>query len=363
MSIPLHPSLVIKIPSDHLCSLANYSRRRLFLANSLSSFGKMDLLGTVKTLILIRKIRPENVSRRSIPETKATHRYIDPPSDVPQRYPAHTIVKTTKYAEDRHVSTVYSLAGHTPMQMGKRWDQGKFQPAVDVLMVEHKDKPAINGKARFTCQKITIQHPALIEILGLILENEGFHLDGSKPIVFTPPFRPLYFCYDDIVGLCESTNDDLLKMYLGNLLTTLNGILGETRKQSHQLKARGLVNFDLAWTYFPNGTMVRSSDCNTKMVFRVVGTSYKKSESSTALVIYGEALRFDGESFVWMVHEISIHEFSGNKPILGLECYRTEFHHDPKLCADGCWRGAKGGWSSAWNVAHTKASRLLTWTR
>ncbi|KAE9566402.1 hypothetical protein CGMCC3_g17458 [Colletotrichum fructicola] len=254
----------------------------------------MDLLATIKTLMLIRKIRPKNERRRSIPETKATHRYVDPPSDVPQRYSAHTIVKTTKYAEDRHVSTVYSLAGHTPIKMGKRWDQGKFQPAVDVLMVEDKDKAAINGKAPFTCQKITIQHPALIEILGLILENEGFHLDDNGPIVFYSPFRPLYFCYEEIVGLCESTNDDSLKVYLENLLTTLNDILGETRKQSHQLKARGLVNFDLAWTYFPNGTMVRSSDCNTKMVFRVVGTSYKKSESGTDLVIYGEALRFDG---------------------------------------------------------------------
>ncbi|KAK1849491.1 ATPase [Colletotrichum chrysophilum] len=99
------------------------------------------------------------------------------------------------------------------------------------------------------------------------------------------------------------------------------------------------------------------------MVFRVVGTSYKKSESGTDLVIYGEALRFDGESFVWMVHEISIHEFSGNKPIRGLECYPTEFHHDPKMCADVCWRGPKRGWASAWSAAHAKATRLLTWTR
>ncbi|EQB55597.1 hypothetical protein CGLO_04463 [Colletotrichum gloeosporioides Cg-14] len=292
----------------------------------------MDIIGTAKTLI--RKIRPKNERRRSIPETKAMYRCIDPPSDAPQRYPAHTIVETTKYEEDRHVSTVYSLAGYTTMRMDKRCDQGKSQPAVDVLMVEDKDKSAIDGKARFTCHKITIQHPALIEILGLILENEGFHLDDDGPIVFYPPFRPLYFCYEEMVGLRESTDDGSLKRYLGNLISTLDDVLGEMRKQSHQLKASGLVNFDLAWTYFPNGTMVRSSDCNTKMVFRVVGTSYKRSESGTALVIYGEALRFDGESFVWMVHEISIHEFSGNMPILGLECYPTEFHHDPKLCAD-----------------------------
>ncbi|KAF3805705.1 hypothetical protein GCG54_00005067 [Colletotrichum gloeosporioides] len=271
----------------------------------------MDIIGTAKTLI--RKIRPKNERRRSIPETKAMYRCIDPPSDAPQRYPAHTIVETTKYAEDRHVSTVYSLAGYTPMRMDKRWDQGKSQPAVDVLMVEDKDKSAIDGKARFTC----------------------FHLDDDGPIVFYPPFRPLYFCYEEMVGLRESTDDGSLKRYLGNLISTLDDVLGEMRKQSHQLKASGLVNFDLAWTYFPNGTMVRSSDCNTKMVFRVVGTSYKRSESGTALVIYGEALRFDGESFVWMVHEISIHEFSGNKPIRRLECYPTEFHHDPKLCADG----------------------------
>ncbi|KAH0426602.1 fungal specific transcription factor domain-containing protein [Colletotrichum camelliae] len=232
----------------------------------------MDIIGTTRTLI--RKIRPKNERRRGIAETKANYEFIDPPNGIPQRYPAQTIVKTTKYAEDRRVSTVYSVTCYPPIQMGKRWNQAKFRPAVDVVMVEDKVNPEINGKACYTCHKITIQHPALMEILGLILENEGFHLEGNDSIAFYPPFRPL---------------------------------------------ASGLVNFDLAWTYFPNGTTVRSRDCDTEMVFKVAGTSYKKSESGIVLVIYGEALRFDGESFIWMVEELPVHEFSGNKPIRLLE--------------------------------------------
>ncbi|KAK1585025.1 ATPase [Colletotrichum navitas] len=246
----------------------------------------------------------------------------------PKKQPA----KNSTFGVDATVKTLYegknSCGGIYDWQMSKKAAESQDRPAIKVYKIKDLDKPIIGGRFSLAYHQISIQNPTLVAALEPILKKEDFHIDPNDTATFEAPFRPLFFCYDDILDLYRTTDDSSLKGYLQLLVRTLDDVLGETREKKRKLQSSCLINFKMAWTYFPRSSVVYSSACNTEMLCKVKDTAYERVEGTVLLSINCKILTFNGESFVWADHKLQIPKFAGNRPIRDLDHYPLQFHED-----------------------------------
>jgi hypothetical protein len=106
----------------------------------------------------------------------------------------------------------------------------------------------------------------------------------------------------------------------------MDEMFGDLRSRKRHLQASGLVNFKLAWTYFPRGTIVYSYGRNSELLCKVEDTEYKKKTHGIVLSITGKVMTFNGDSFVWQDSELEMPAFEGNKPVKDLLHYPLEFN-------------------------------------
>ncbi|KAK2000984.1 ATPase [Colletotrichum falcatum] len=267
----------------------------------------------------------------------------DPKKQPPAKNPtfgADATVKTL-YEGKNSCGGIYDWVDSPPRQMSKKAAESQDRPAIKVYKIKDAEKPVIGGRFSLTYHQITIQNPALVAALEPILKKEDFHIDPSDAATFEAPFRPLFFCYDDILDLCRTTADDgPLRPYLQLLVRTLDDVLGETREKKRRLQASGLVSFDTAWTYFPRGSVVYSGGAGGKdaeMLCKVEGTAYERTDCGVVLSVGCKILAFDGEAFAWADHRLMTPRFAGNRPIRDLGHYPLQFHED----GDGVLRRAR----------------------
>ncbi|KAJ0162796.1 hypothetical protein CTA2_3995 [Colletotrichum tanaceti] len=237
----------------------------------------------------------------------------------------------TLYEGKNSGNGIYDWVDFPPKQMSKKAAENQDRPAIKVFKVKDVGKPVIGGRFSLAYHQICIQNPALVAALEPILKKENFHIDPSDAATFDAPFRPLFFCYDDILELCRTTDDAApLKVYLQLLVRTLDDVLGETREKKRRLQASGLISFGMAWTYLPRGSIVYSSARNTEMLCRVEDTAYERFEGAVVLGVNCKILAFDGEAFAWTDHKLRIPRFAGNRPVRELDHYPLEFHEDKR---------------------------------
>jgi hypothetical protein len=217
-----------------------------------------------------------------------------------------------------------------PRQLSGSAAKAQDRVAIKVYKVKDKDKPVISGRFALKYHMIEIQNPALVALIKDILKKEDVHLDVNEVARFTEPFRALYFRYDEIVAKYKTLLDgDALKPHVLLLIRVLDDMFGEIRAKKKSLLASGLVNFKLAWTYFPRDCEVISWGNNCELLCKVVDTTLSKTaHGSTLLVIRGKVMRFNGESFIWEDCELEIMPFEGNKPIRDLPHHPVEFLDD-----------------------------------
>ncbi|KLU81988.1 hypothetical protein MAPG_01068 [Magnaporthiopsis poae ATCC 64411] len=218
---------------------------------------------------------------------------------------------------------------YPPKQLSKTAARAQDRVAIKLYKVKDKDKPVISGRFTLKYHRIDIQNPALVAALEPILKKEECHLDANETATFMEPFRPLYFCQDQIVAKYRSLADgDALKPFMHLLVKVLDDVFSDLKAKTMALKEKGLISFKTAWTFFPRDSIVISYARNCEMLCKVVDTTVHKDMGGASLVISCKVMRFNGEAFLWDDHDVRIPAFGGNLPVLDLPHYPLDFHPD-----------------------------------
>lgn len=242
---------------------------------------------------------------------------------------ATAAVKTLYERRDSEDSWV-DWVDYPPKQLSKSAAKSQDRVAIKVYKVRDLEKPSVGGRFSLKYFRIDVQNPQLVASLEEILKKEDVHLDVNDVATFREPFRPLYFCYDDIVTKYRRLADgDALKPHMLLLIKVLDELFSEIRVKRKHLLASGLVSYKLAWTYFPKDCEVMSWGHNGEFLVKVVDTATRwTSPVSQSLAIRCKILRFNGEAFIWDDADLDIPQFEGNKPITNLPHYPLRFLKD-----------------------------------
>jgi hypothetical protein len=239
------------------------------------------------------------------------------------------IVKTF-YEAAEPIEGQFNWSEIPPRQMSKRVAMKHDRIAIKVYRVKDHDKPVISGRHALKYHSIELQNHALISALKDIVKKEGVFLDVSEVARFTEPFRPLYFCAEEIAALYKLTPEESpLKVQLLLLLKLMGDMFGATRNQVRQLQANNLISYKLAWTYFPKDSMAYRPGKDCESVYKVVNTVYK-TRPCPHLHVDAKEIVFDGTAFAWVKTEFVIPAWAGNQPITDMPVYPLEFHKDPE---------------------------------
>ena len=253
----------------------------------------------------------------------------DPKTTTPSKDPtfgADTTIKTL-YEGRNSSPSHYEWVDYPPKQLSKSAARAQDRVAIKVYKIKDREKPCVAGRFPLKYHSIEIQNPMLVAALESILKKENVYLDVHDTAEFTEPFRPLWFCQDDIRDLYRKTNpEDQLKGYLQLMLRVLEDMFGEIKIKRRHLMENGLIDFKSAWTLFPRDSTVYTYGLNSEFICKVEDTEYVKKNEGTYLVIKGKIMSFNGEEFIWQDKSLPIPKFAGNKPIHELRHYPFEFH-------------------------------------
>lgn len=198
-------------------------------------------------------------------------------------------------------------------QLSKKVARANDRLAMKVYKIKDIEKPVINGKFSLRYHMIEVQSSILIAALKDIFQKEDVHLEPTEIATFKHPFRPLWFCYDEIAALHRRDTDESLKLRLQLLIKVLGEVVGSTQVHLENLQSSGLISFKLSWTYFPKDCIVYSPYKDREELCKVVDTEYLKDNCGGGhLIVKAEEIVFDGETFSWNEVKLDIKGFDGN---------------------------------------------------
>lgn len=152
-------------------------------------------------------------------------------------------------------------------------------------------------------------------------------LDEHDVAKFMEPFKPLYFSYDKIFNLRHhATKDPVFQSHLELLTDLMVNMFGAMRKKLHSLRQSQLINYELAWTAFPKGSILFCGAGDCDRLFRALDTNYKCDGEGKRLEVLCEHIVFNGVDFDWEPTVLKIPAFGGNVPITCLPHYPLEYH-------------------------------------
>jgi hypothetical protein len=240
------------------------------------------------------------------------------------------VVKTF-YEGKNSNATYFEWVDAPPRQVSKRVAKQNDRVAIKLYKTKDLSKPVLSGRFALKPYMMEIQSPILLAALRDIVAKEGIHLELSETLMVKEPFRALYFCHDEITALHRSTPDhSALKLQLQLLLKVMADIFVNVRKPVRQLQAAGLINFRLAWTYFPKDCIVYCPGKDAERLYKIVNTSYQCEPKPPRLMMEAREIAFDGSDYVWQKVAFGMSPWEGNKPVTELQYYPLEFHPDPE---------------------------------
>ncbi|KAF5677020.1 AAA family ATPase [Fusarium heterosporum] len=270
---------------------------------------------------------------------------LDEPVDLEKEYegekPEDIINKDPTFGADTTIQTLYE--GKNSDRTGNDWDWQDFPPkqvskslarardrvAIKVYKIKDLQKGAVSGRFPLKYHQVDVQNPLLVSALEPILKKENIHLDVHDIATFKEPFRPLWFCQDEIRDLYKATKqDDPLKGFLQLFLRALDEIFRDLKIKRRNLLDKGLIDFRTAWTLFPRDSTAYSYGLNSEFICKVEGTEYDTNDGVVQLVLTAKVMAFNGEEFVWRKKSLAINDFAGNKPVRDLRHYPFNMHPD-----------------------------------
>jgi hypothetical protein len=240
-------------------------------------------------------------------------------------------VLKTFYEGKKSTVTYYDWVETPPKQLSKKAAMRQDRVAIKVYKIKDTEKPVLGGMFALKFHMLEIQSPVLVTALKDIVKKEDVHLEATETATFKHPFRPLWFCTEQILALQKSTPEDaVLKTHLNLLVQVMGQIFGGMRTHLKHLQASGLISFKLAWTYFPKDSIVYSPEKDCERLYKVVDTQVKSCKGIVLLFINVKEISFDGNSFIWKKNVLIIPKFEGNRPITELEHYPLSLHPNPE---------------------------------
>ena len=256
------------------------------------------------------------------------------PSKTPIPTPA-TQEKESTFGTNAIIKTFYEnhkkgWVETPPKQTSSKTTKVYDRVAIKVYKKVDSTKPVINGKPALYISAVDIQSPLLVAALKDIFKPLGTFLEIHETAKLTAPFKPLYFGYDSIIDLYDRTyNDTVLKEHLHLLKELLNDLFGDTMTRLKNLRESGFICYDLAWTYFPKGSIVYCGAKDCERLYRVLDTSYD-GKNRGVMTVSGQEIAFNGTKFEWRPASVEIKAFNGNIPITSLKDYPLSFHKNPE---------------------------------
>ena len=238
--------------------------------------------------------------------------------------------KDSDFGTNPIIKTLYENAkkGWTespPKQISPKTVKTFDRVAIKVYKVVDISKPAINGRSVLKTQTIEIQSPALVAALKPLLQPYGTFLAVHETASFREPFKPLFFAYDDILELRNNPNKDAsFAEHLRLLLQLLKDEFGTVSTRLQHLHESELICHDLAWTYFPKGTIVYHGAKDSERLYRVIDTGYDCHKK--LVMINCQYMEFNGSKFAWSTASLDLPSFAGNVPINSLPSYPLSYH-------------------------------------
>lgn len=201
--------------------------------------------------------------------------------------------------------------------------EARGRAAIVVYKVKDDSKGTFEGAWCLKINSVQIQSPILTKILDPLVQREGIHLDKTQPTLISEPFKPLFFCYDEVMALNDSCNSKgIMKEHLALLAELFHTLFDDVKERILNLKQQGLIAWDLLWTLFPKGTHIL--DVGNTCAYQVESVVYRMG-----LLLCRKQLCFNGEKFVWRSDLGFIPPFHGNCPLAKLSCIPMDGH--PKL--------------------------------
>ena len=223
----------------------------------------------------------------------------------------------------------YNWVETPPKQLKEKTARAYDRVAIKLYKIKDLEQNTIGGRTPLKIHSIEIQSPLLVTALKPIVKEVGVFLDEHDTAKFDEPFKPLFFCYDKIFALRDkATNDVVFKDHLALLTQLMIDVFGGIRKKLRSLQQSQLINFKLAWTYFPKGSILFCGAEDCERLFRVLDTAYVCDREGKRLEISCEHIVFTGVTFEWETTTLQIPAFGGNVPITSLPHYPLDFHPD-----------------------------------
>lgn len=223
----------------------------------------------------------------------------------------------------------YNWVESPPKQLKDKTAKAYDRVAIKLYKVKDPQQNTVAGRTPLKNHSIDIQSPVLVAALKPIVQEAGAFLDEYDIAKFAEPFKPLFFCYDKIFALRQQvTKDPILQNHLELLTGLIADLFGNARKKLRSMRQSQLINYELAWTYFPKDSILYCGAGDCERLFRVMDTAYLKDSTGERIEILCEHVVFTGVTFDWKTTTLEIPVFSGNVPITSLPHYPLEFHTD-----------------------------------
>ncbi|CAI4217141.1 unnamed protein product [Parascedosporium putredinis] len=239
---------------------------------------------------------PEPIGR-SIEEIDASSD--DDPKTKPQEPETGVHAKVKYYYEGKDSNPgaeLYNWADYPPKQMSPAAVKNFDMFAITVFKIKDRDKVALGNRFPLKTHKISVFNRQLIATLAPIVKEEGCHLDLNAHAEAAP-------------------HNDPVKPHLELLIKVLDDAFSDMRPKLASLKEARLINYRLAWAYFPTGCIIHTHTKNAEILAKVDGPA---SYTAEGMNLDAKVLEFNGDSFGWRKCPLQIRPFTGNKPIIDL---------------------------------------------
>jgi hypothetical protein len=225
----------------------------------------------------------------------------------------------------------YNWVADAPLELSATAKAEFEAPAIRVYKV-HDTSLKLAGMSPLQIHKVDIRSPYILEHLAPILSEYGMALVGKKVVEFMPPFKSLYFAYDEILQLHENLEPGTARAHLTLLVGLMQDLLGNTVKELSGLRMLGVMSFDLLWSIYPKGTIVLSFDKGQPQLYEVRDTGYDvDSCGNRQFAIRCQIIQHDGTHYGFVFQKLTISEFEGNLKINSLPTHPLSFHADTSL--------------------------------
>ncbi|EEU36554.1 uncharacterized protein NECHADRAFT_81263 [Fusarium vanettenii 77-13-4] len=264
--------------------------------------------------------RNDEIQNTETKETQNSHSVTEPKVEV--------------FYEESCSDGKYHWTIESPPQISKEAANALGRADIKLFKIKDHDKFVFSGRYPMKPYRVEVQNPLLVGALAPIVRKENVHLDPLAVAVFKEPFYPLWFRHEEIVDLYNKMQGDELEPLLKAFIFVLAELFLELTAKAAGLQGIGLTNFKIAWTLFPRDSTVYGRSLNSEFVGKVDSIKYEGCPGERRLLITCKTISASGGGFFWEQRIMTIPEFTGNKPIHELGCWRLWLRKDKELITE-----------------------------